>query len=124
MADVPRLRIRQIVIDSQNPERTAEFWSLATGREITSRDHVYTMLPDPEDDDPLLLIQRVDEPKTTKNRVHVDLYAVDPELEARRLIKLGAARIEKVESDDAWWLVMADPDGNEFCILQVDPEHV
>ena len=111
-------RIRQVVIDSVDPRPLAEFWAAATGRRITGDDPVYTAVEDPSDRDVLLVIQKVDgPPKTGKNRVHIDLLADDPEAAAVRLEDLGATRIEEVEEGGLSWVVLADPQGNEFCVL-------
>lgn len=63
-----------------------------------------------------LLFFKVPEPKSTKNRLHVDLAAKEPEAEIDRLIGLGATRVERREGNDTSWTVMLDPEGNEFCI--------
>ncbi|MFB7591171.1 VOC family protein [Streptomyces sp. NPDC056169] len=65
-----------------------------------------------------VLIQRVPEPKTTKNRLHLDLHP-DPgtrEAEVTRLEALGATVLRRVEEPSGSWTVMADPEGNEFCV--------
>jgi len=115
------MRIRQVVIDSNDPRPLAEFWAAATGRRISGDDPVYTAVEDPTDRDVLLLIQKVDgPPKTAKNRVHIDMLADDPESEAERLETLGARRLEEVEEGGLRWVVLADPQGNEFCVISTD----
>ncbi len=59
------------------------------------------------------------EPKTTKNRVHVDLVAEDRELEIDRLVQLGAIRVADKDEWGHQWTVMHDPEGNEFCVAKV-----
>jgi predicted enzyme related to lactoylglutathione lyase len=116
------LRIRHVVIDSNDPAPLARFWSEVTGRPVEDSDPVYTTLEDPDCRDVLLLIQRVgDAPKRTKSRVHIDLYAADPDAEAERVVALGAAKLNVVEEDEVRWVVLADPQGNEFCIIGADP---
>ena len=86
-------------------------------------------LVDPDGTRPRLFFQRVPEGKTAKNRVHLDVRAADAqqgeermvvlEAEATRLVTLGAARLERHEPDPPLWsghIVMADPEGNEFCL--------
>jgi predicted enzyme related to lactoylglutathione lyase len=68
------------------------------------------------DDDPTWIFARVAEPKTAKNRVHLDLMAPDLEVEIVRLVELGAARLADREEYGYTWTVMADPEGNEFCV--------
>ncbi|MFC9246670.1 VOC family protein [Streptomyces sp. NPDC057136] len=65
-----------------------------------------------------LLFQRVPEPKTVKNRVHLDLHAGPErrEAEAARLVGLGASVLRSVEEPGGTWIVLADPEGNEFCV--------
>jgi len=67
---------------------------------------------------PKLLLQRVPEPKGGKNRMHLDLHTPDIEAEAARLESLGARRLEPdaLEEHGTKWVLMADPDGNEFCV--------
>lgn len=65
-----------------------------------------------------LLFQRVPEPKTVKNRVHLDLHAGPErrEAETARLVGLGASVLRNVEEQGGSWTVLADPEGNEFCV--------
>ncbi len=67
---------------------------------------------------PKLLLQRVDEPKASKNRMHLDLEVPDIEAEADRLVGLGARRVSEgpITEHGSTWLLMADPEGNEFCV--------
>jgi predicted enzyme related to lactoylglutathione lyase len=67
-----------------------------------------------------LLLQRVPEPKSAKNRMHLDLRVPDLDAEVARVEALGARRITAlpVEEDGWTWHVLADPDGNEFCVLR------
>jgi hypothetical protein len=83
---------------------------------------------DPEGKGPRIFFQRVPEPKAVKNRVHLDLYVsagpgtppderkADIEPEAERLVALGAERVEGHEKLDEYFVVMRDPEGNEFCV--------
>jgi hypothetical protein len=63
-----------------------------------------------------MLFFQVPEPKTAKNRVHIDLAATDPHAETERLINLGATRVRYLERNGRRWTTMLDPEGNEFCI--------
>jgi hypothetical protein len=113
------MRIRQVVIDSSDPRPLADFWAAATGRSVVDEDPVYTSVEDPTDRDALLVIQHVEgPPKQGKNRVHIDLLADDPHAEAKRLVPLGASLLENVEEGGVRWVVLADPQGNEFCIIK------
>ena len=83
----------------------------------------YLTLTDPTGRSPELVLQKVPEPKQGKNRVHLDLFGNDIEAEARRMESLGARRLSKepvLGPTGDRWIVMADPDGNEFCVCQGD----
>ena len=67
----------------------------------------------------LVLLQRVDEPKQGKNRVHIDVYAKDIDAEAKRLEELGATRVsDPYEEHGAEWIILNDPEGNELCVCK------
>ena len=61
---------------------------------------------------------KVPEPKIAKNRIHLDLMAPDPEAEVDRLVKLGATWVADLDEYGHTWTVMADPEGNEFCVAK------
>jgi Glyoxalase-like domain len=110
------LRWQDIVIDCNDTLLVASFWSEALGLELHG----------PEDGDwwivpgggsPGMLFQQVPEGKSVKDRIHVDLRPDDQEAEVARLITLGAKRID-IGQGDVTWVVMADPEANEFCVLR------
>ena len=108
-----------VVFDSCDPERLAEFWAPALGYRDSGWPHdpYIVLVGETGLDGPLLILQRVEEPKNGKNRVHIDVYAQDVEAEAERLVRLGARRLsEPFDEDGARWIVMQDPEGNEFCV--------
>ena len=111
--------LREIVLDCTDPRRVADFWSQVLGWEVQEEDGVLWMsesgAPFP---DLLLVFIRVPEAKTVKNRVHLDVSPVgcDRDEEVARLEKLGARRVD-VGQGEAPWVVLADPEGNEFCVL-------
>lgn len=77
--------------------------------------------PEGSDEDgvaPDLLFLRVPESKTVKNRLHIDLRPDDQAAEVLRLEQLGAKRVDIGQGPDVSWVVMADPEGNEFCVLR------
>lgn len=124
--------LSDVVIDCEHPAPLARFWAAALDG--------YTVAPygddelarlrsigvdDPEDDPtvvvesaagPRLWFQRVPEPKVAKNRLHLDLRAVDPDAEAERLLGLGARMAS--EQPNGTLIGLHDPEGNEFCILR------
>jgi catechol 2,3-dioxygenase-like lactoylglutathione lyase family enzyme len=115
------IRIQCLCIDSADPRRTASFWQAALGwrRTFESDDEVVLEPPagSPEDGIvPDLLFLKVPEAKVVKNRLHLDLRPVDLDAEVGRLEALGARRVS-VGQGEVSWVVMADPDGNEFDVL-------
>lgn len=106
-----------LVLDCAEPERLAEFWSAALGYKTVGAAGNYVLLVDEGGEQPKLLLQRVAEAKTTKNRMHVDVECPDVAGEVARLEGLGAARVEGPLSEHgSTWVVMHDPEGNEFCV--------
>ena len=107
-----------LVLDCADPETLAEFWAPALGYVNLGTAGAYVALFPDGAPGPKLLLQRVDEPKVGKNRMHVDIKVVDVQAEADRLTALGATRVSEApcREHDSTWLVMADPEGNEFCI--------
>ena len=115
-----------LVLDCADPDKLAEFWSAALGYTTLGRAGNYVLLVDPDGTRPKLLLQRVDEPKSGKNRMHLDIETPTVDDEVARLEGLGAQRIvaEAVEEHGNRWVVMADPEGNELCVCnggQSDP---
>jgi len=116
------LTIQCVNIDSQEPARLADFWQAALGwRRTHETDDEIVLEPpagSPQDGvAPDLLFARVPEPKTVKNRLHLDLRPLDQAAEVARLEGLGAVRVDVGQSDEVSWVVLADPDDNEFCVL-------
>ena len=116
------LLVESVTIDSMDPVSLASFWCAAL--DWTSRvdeDGDVWVEPGPGHPDadrvrPLLFIA-VPEPKSGKNRIHFDLVADDQEQEVERLEALGATRPSIGQSGTESWVVLADPEGNEFCVL-------
>jgi predicted enzyme related to lactoylglutathione lyase len=107
-----------LVLDCDDPEQLAAFWGPALGYTNVGSAGSYVMLLPAEGDAPQLLLQRVPEPKAAKNRMHLDLHVPDIESEADRLVALGARRLEAAPMAEhgTHWVLMADPEGNEFCV--------
>ena len=111
--------LREIIVDCNDPRRVAEFWSQVLGWAIQDSDGLPWMsetgAPFP---DLLLVFVPVPETKTGKNRVHLDVSPIgcDRDEEVARLVALGATHVD-VGQGDAAWVVLADPEGNEFCVL-------
>ena len=114
--------VRHITIDAHDPYALAQFWSRLTGYAVTDEDA-------PGDDEvlivsdqpgvPGLLFLRVPDAKTVKNRVHLDIQPPSGtrDEEVKRLLGLGARIVDDRRTEDGMgWAVMADPEGNEFCV--------
>ena len=117
------LRIQAVSIDSTDPKVPADFWEKALGwrRTYEVDDEIVLEPPagSPADGvSPDLLFLKVPERKELKNRLHLDLRPDDQAAEVQRLEALGASRISVGQGPDVTWVVMADPDGNEFCVLR------
>jgi predicted enzyme related to lactoylglutathione lyase len=113
-----RLRVTEVVIDCADHGRVVEFWAAALGYERRDVNEQYVALVPParEPGRMPLLFQRVPEPKIAKNRVHLDFRAPVMADEVARLVGLGATLIAERSLGDFSWTVLADPDGNEFCV--------
>ncbi|HEY1633473.1 MAG TPA: VOC family protein [Acidimicrobiales bacterium] len=107
-----------LVLDCADPDKLAEFWAPALGYTNIGAAGNYVLLMPGDPGPPKLLLQAVPEAKVTKNRVHFDIETPDVESEAARLERLGARRLEgdARQEHGTRWLVMADPEGNEFCV--------
>jgi hypothetical protein len=118
-------RITEIIVDCADPRSLARFWAGVLG---------YEVMPDEEEDIveirpagteaktsivPSVVFIKVPEPKSGKNRLHLDVNTTDAdqETELQRLLSLGATRVD-IGQGDVHWHVLADPEGNEFCLLR------
>ncbi len=110
-----------LVLDCTDPDRLAPFWSAALGYTTIGAEGSYVLLLDEAGERPKLLLQRVSEVKAGKNRMHLDIETPTVDAEVTRLEGLGARRIEAddVEELGHRWVVMADPEGNEFCVCDM-----
>lgn len=111
--------VAAVVFDCNDPEALAPLWAAATGWPALGRDDQGVWLRDTTARGPYLDLHRVIEPKTTKLRVHLDIAPFaddDHAAEVTRLRNLGAEPID-IGQADARWVVLADPQGNELCVL-------
>jgi predicted enzyme related to lactoylglutathione lyase len=109
-----------VVVDSGDPARLARWWAEVLDYRIAFEDPGETAIePVGADDAPALTFVAVPEPKAAKNRLHIDLNPDDQEAEIERLVNMGARRVQVGQDDDVVpWVVLADPEGNEFCVLR------
>ena len=120
------LKIQCITIDCHNPAALAQFWAQALGWKMDENPteiEAYiekNLGPSNADGYPDLLFIKTPDQKSVKNRLHLDLRPENQMEEVERLEKLGAKRIEIGQSSysETTWIVMADPEGNEFCVLK------
>ena len=118
----PVARWRALTIDALDPEAMAAFWGALLGTTVRARWEQYVSLQ-PLGDEPKLVFQRVDSVTEGKNALHLDLHVPDREQAAaavERAVALGAHLIEKVEQAGEAWTVLADPEGNRFCVVAAD----
>jgi hypothetical protein len=111
-------KFTELCVDCRDPHALAAFWSEVLGYERKVEDDLF-FIEGPAGSGPTILFQEVPEGKVVKNRLHIDLNPTDRDQdeEVERLEKLGATRVD-VGQGDASWVVMGDPEGNEFCVLR------
>jgi len=108
-----------ICIDVQDLDRSAKFWTALLGLKVGCRHDPYLEF-ERRDKEPLILLQKVPEKKTSKTRVHLDVKVKDLDAAVVKVEALGATTIQTVTEDGFRVVVMEDPDRNEFCLV-MDP---
>ena len=111
------LYIGSTVVNVNDIDRAIKFWTAALGYVVRHADWDFAVLHHPTRPWSNLSLQLTNEPKRGLNRLHLDLYAGDQAAEVARLEALGARRLPWNYPPDADFVVMADPDGNEFCVI-------
>ena len=117
-----------VVLDCSDLEQAAEFWTSVLGDDVREgeADGTYQALVPADGVGVELLLQSVPRRRNAKNRVHLDLRSRDLTAEVARVLALGAAQItpEPLAEDGwTWHILAADPDGNELCGIQPDPQY-
>lgn len=115
MLDVS-LTWEQTVIDAYDPVALGRWWAEALGWVIVNDTVEDFEIHESSDRVPGIIFEDVGETKQQKNRVHLDFQTTDQEAEVQRLLRLGASRVD-VGQGNVSWVVLADPEGNEFCVL-------
>jgi predicted enzyme related to lactoylglutathione lyase len=112
-------RFTELCVDCSDPRRVAEFWRDVLVWELTADDDGDYYIESADKSAPQILFTKVPEGKTVKNRLHIDVSPRDRDQseEVERIIALGATRIDIGQGDPSW-VVLADPEGNEFCVLK------
>jgi catechol 2,3-dioxygenase-like lactoylglutathione lyase family enzyme len=118
MARMPS-RIAVIAIDAVRPRMIADFWCNVLGWHVVDEDDGVISIAPPDGAWPTIDVLGVAEGKAVKNRLHLDLRAdgVATRDELERLLSLGARRVDVGQGPDVSWVVLGDPEGNEFCLL-------
>ncbi|GAB3139785.1 VOC family protein [Microbispora hainanensis] len=117
-------RITELVVDCHDPERLAAFWCEVLGFEVIERKDGWVEIGPPGTGfgglQPTLIFEPVPERKRDKLRLHFDVNPTDRDQEAEleRLLKLGAVPADVGQTGEEEWHVLADPEGNEFCLLR------
>lgn len=120
-------KLTEVAIDCADPHRLARFWCAVLGYQVQDEDGEVVTIGSPLAPygrnrrgpvPPVLTFARVPEGKAVKNRLHLDVNPTDREQgdEVRRLLELGARRADVGQGEESW-VVLTDPEGNEFCVL-------
>ena len=110
------LEWEQVIIDAADPVALGRWWASALDWVVVNDDpDEFEIRPTP-DQLPGLLFARVSEPKTMKNRLHLDFRPDDRDAAVARFIELGATHADVGQGQQSW-IVLSDPEGNEFCVL-------
>ena len=114
------IRLHHIVVDAHDLPGLARFWAQALGWEILSEREREIVIGADDEATVGMCFMPVTDPKTVKNRVHLDLTssAEDRDREIERLLVLGARRVDIGQTGTESWTVLADPEGNEFCVVR------
>ena len=114
------VRLSYIALDARDVHAVAAFWCAALGWRVVEEDEDGVSIAGDDPAVPGIDVLRVPEGKSVKNRLHLDLRpdATTQQEEVDRLIALGARRVDVGQPDDAPWVVLADVEGNELCVLR------
>lgn len=112
------VRMYHVTVDSHDISGQARFWAEALDWKVLYEDEHEVVIGADEFTLPGMCFLRVPESKTVKNRLHLDLTPDDRDAEVERILALGARRVDVGAGPEATWAVLADPEGNEFCVLR------
>ena len=110
-------RFTELIVDAHEPEALARFWADALGWKASEHEGLHFLMP-PNPATPVIAFVPVPDEKSVKNRLHIDVSPTDRtrDEEVERLLGLGATRAD-IGQGDVSWVVLRDPEGNEFCVL-------
>ena len=106
-----------VVVDAEDPHALARFWAAVLEHQIVFEDDDEVAVVKDKQSPPALLFVKNDDVKSVKNRIHIDLNPTDQAAEVERIMALGATRADVGQTGEETWVVLADPEGNEFCVL-------
>jgi predicted enzyme related to lactoylglutathione lyase len=110
--------LHHVVVDAHDLPGLARFWcGVLDWRVLSEKEREVVIGPD-EFAGTGICFMPVSDPKTVKNRLHFDLAPDDQEMEVERILALGARRVDVGQGEAVGWVVLADPEGNEFCVLR------
>ncbi|WNZ06847.1 VOC family protein [Streptomyces sp. 11x1] len=111
------LQWEQVLVDAADPAALGRWWAQALGWVAVDESPDEYEIRTAPDRLPGLLFGRAPDPKNGKNRLHLDFRPDDQEAEVTRLLALGARHADIGQTGDEPWVVLQDPEGNEFCVL-------
>jgi len=111
------LRLWTIDVDAHDPRALGHWWAEALGWKVFFEDDNEVVITTEDERFPGVIFLPVPEGKTVKNRLHLDFVPDDRDAEVERLLAIGATRADVGQKGDETWVVLADPEGNEFCVL-------
>ncbi len=124
-----KLTWEALTIEARDPSACARWWAETLGWDVVSEASAGVEVRSPGGEMASLFFVPSADEKVTKNRLHLDLYAEDQAAAVELLQSRGAERVDIGQSEDAAWVVLRDPEGNEFCLLEpregaetIDPE--
>jgi hypothetical protein len=112
-------RWHAVVVDATDPARLARWWAEVLDYRVANESPDEVVIEG--DGGPSLVFVTVPEAKSVKNRLHLDLNPDDQASEVERLVNMGARHVDVTQGEKATWVVLADPEGNEFCVLRTRP---
>ena len=115
-------RVRWVTIDVSDLDRASRFWSEAAGVEVIDADEHYVWMSAIAPSGPGLVLQRVDEAKCEKCRIHLDFLPPDPDAAMAWVLANGGRHLADVDEPEYRLAVVADPDGNELCLLRTSTD--
>ena len=110
-------KLYTVTVDCAQPRLLAAFWSKVLDYKMAYEEDDEVAIEARDGNGPALLFLRVPDAKRVKNRIHFDLAPDHQDAEVQRLLGLGATRVNIGQGDDVTWVVLADPEGNELCVL-------